>query len=252
MLTAKSLFRFPTSLELVSCRSANIPPMKNHYSRAFTLIELLVVVAAIAILFAVAVPALTAALERAKATKDMSNLRQIGLLIRTYLNDKDDVLPVINALPGIGTTGSPVIYPRYIATRQIFQSPFDKRTPAETDSAPVSYGINSNMYLSTGINGNMSKVVSPSSTIFMAPRYNGNPKLNASWTSLSATSPFVVNLTPGGGAGMTTGPQSNGRQINALFCDLHAETMTFGPAGTPGTFQDTTTALGVKHWDPMQ
>ena len=52
---------------------------------------------------------------------------------------------------------------------------------------------------------------------------------------------------------MTTGPQRSGAQINALFCDLHAETMTFGPAGTAGTFQDTTSdPLGLKHWDPTK
>jgi prepilin-type processing-associated H-X9-DG protein len=140
-----------------------------------------------------------------------------------------------------------VIYPKYIATRKVFQSPFDKRASVETDSAPVSYGINSNMYLTTGINGTMSRVVSPASTIFMAPNYNGNPKLAGSWTALAGVAPFVANLAPGGGAGMTVGPQRNGAQINALFCDLHVETMTFGPAGTVGTFKNT-----MSHWDPMQ
>jgi prepilin-type N-terminal cleavage/methylation domain-containing protein/prepilin-type processing-associated H-X9-DG protein len=221
--------------------------MTNNRSPGFTLIELLVVIAIIAILIGIATPVYTGVLERAKATKDMSNLRQIGIGIRTYLNDKDDVLPVISALPGIGMTASPVIYPKYIATRRVFQSPFDKRAAVETDSAPVSYGINSNMYLSTGINGNMSRVVSPASTIFMAPNYNGNPGVSTSWTGVAAVAPFVPNLAPGGGAGMTTGPQRSGSQINALFCDLHVETMTFGPAGTAGTFQNT-----ASHWDPTQ
>jgi prepilin-type N-terminal cleavage/methylation domain-containing protein/prepilin-type processing-associated H-X9-DG protein len=223
------------------------PPPVAH---AFTLIELLVVIATIGILFGIAVPALNSVYERAKVTKDMSNLRQIGIALQTYLNDKDYVLPVINAAPGIGTNALPVIYPKYIATRKVFQSPFDKRADSETDGAPVSYGINQNMYDLIG--GNMTRVVSPASTILMAPNYNGNPGLVASWTGVAAMAPFVVNL-PVGGAGMTSGPQRNGSQINALFCDLHAETMTFGPAGTAGTFQDATTdPLGLKQWDPTK
>jgi prepilin-type processing-associated H-X9-DG protein len=223
-------------------------------AHAFTLIEVAVVMATITILAAILIPSLNSALERAKATSDLNNLRQIALLTQMYLNDKDGNLPVISALPGIGQTAAPVIYPKYIATRKIFQSPFDKRAPLETDSAPVSYGINANMYAaSPGIAGNTAKIVSPSSTILMAPRYNGNPALAASWTSLAATAPFVQNLTPGGGAGMTKGPQRNGAQINVLFCDLHAATVTFGPATTPGTFQDTTSnPLGQKLWDPTK
>ena len=37
-------------------------------------------------------PTYTTISERAKATKDMSNLRQIGLATQTYLNDNDGVL----------------------------------------------------------------------------------------------------------------------------------------------------------------
>ncbi|HEU0208739.1 MAG TPA: type II secretion system protein [Candidatus Udaeobacter sp.] len=222
--------------------------------RAFTLIELLVVIATIIILAALAVPAFNRTLERAKVVSDLSNLRQIGILTQTYLNDKDGILPVMNANPGIGTTALPVIYPKYVSTRKIFQSPFDKRTPSETDSAPVSYGINDNMYAaSVGIGGNMAKVLSPSSTILMAPNYNGNPSVAASWTNYAAAAPFVKNVIPGGGAGMTTGPQQNGRQINVLFCDLHAATIAFGPGTTAGTFQDTTSdPLGQKLWNPTK
>ena len=226
------------------------PPVR----RAFTLIELLVVIVTMGLLAALAVPALNSAYERAKVTKELSNLRQIGLGMQLYLNDKDGILPVINAAPGIGTNASPVICPKYIATKRVFQSPFDKRAASETDSAPVSYGVNANMYTaSPGIAGNTTRVVSPSSTILMAPNYNGNPGLVASWTGIAAAAPFVANLVPGGGPGMTVGPQRNGAQINVLFCDLHGETMTFGPATTPGTFQDTTSPpLGLKHWDPTQ
>jgi type II secretory pathway pseudopilin PulG len=185
------------------------PPSVEH---AFTLIELLVVIAGTGILLGIAVPALNSAYERVKVTKDMSNLRQIGLGVQLYLNDKDGILPVINAAPGIGTNASPVICPKYIATKKVFQSPFDKRGDSEGDDAPVSYGINQNIYDLIG--GNMTRV---------------------------------------GGAGMTSGPQRNGAQINALFCDLHAQTMRFGLAGTAGTFHDATSdPLGLKRWDPTK
>ena len=54
------------------------PPVE----RAFTLIEVLVVIAIIIGLAAILIPSLNSALESAKATKDMSNLRQIGALMQ--------------------------------------------------------------------------------------------------------------------------------------------------------------------------
>jgi prepilin-type N-terminal cleavage/methylation domain-containing protein/prepilin-type processing-associated H-X9-DG protein len=206
--------------------------------RAFTLIELLVVIAILGVLVAIATPVFNTVLERAKVTKDLSNLCQIATLMQLYLNDKDGILPAIDAAPGIGTNANPVIYPKYVATKRVFQSPFDKRAASEGDDAPVSYGINVNMYAaSPGMAGNTARVVSPSSTILMAPNYSGNPTVGASWTGVATA---VTNLAAGGGAGMTTGTQRSGRQINALFCDLHVETMTFDPAATAGTFKDTT------------
>jgi len=227
--------------------------MTGNSSRAFTLFELFVVIAVIAILFSIAYPTYTSILERAKITKDMNNLRQVGLGIQTYLNDNDQVLPVINAPPGTGTAASPVIYPKYIATRRVFQSPFDSRPSLETDLAPVSYGINANMYaVAPGINRNMTSVVSPASTILMAPNYTGNPANASSWTGIATNAP---NLPPGG-TGETRGTQTNGTRINALFCDLHSESLIFSLTGPPypaGTFQDTTSnPLGLKHWDPTQ
>ena len=224
--------------------------MVRNSPRGFTLIELLIVAAIIAILAALAVPALTSAFDRAKATKDMSNLRQIGMAIQTYLNDNDQILPLSTIWPG--TTTTPGLYQKYIATRRVFQSPFDKRTPAETDTAPVSYSINHNIYVKLGTNPNVLKIVSPSSTFLMAPNYPnapGDPARIASWGTSNTTN--VPDL-PVGGAGETTGTHNKGRQINVLFCDWHTETMTFGPASTDGTFQDTTHPLGLKHWDPTQ
>ncbi len=150
------------------------------FERAFTLIEVLVVIAIIVILAAILIPSLNSALESAKATKDLSNLRQIGALMQTYLNDKDRFFPLQRTWPGTKRC-TPVLYPKYVGTRRIFQSPFDKRPSLETDLAPVSYSINHNMYAVAAVNGNMLKVASPASTFFMAPTYTGNPAA-LSWT----------------------------------------------------------------------
>jgi prepilin-type N-terminal cleavage/methylation domain-containing protein/prepilin-type processing-associated H-X9-DG protein len=227
------------------------------FKRGFTLIELLIVAAIIAILAALAVPAFTAAIDRAKATKDLSNLRQIGTLMQTYLNDSDQILPPSTTWPGTSPTPSPApspgqLYPKYVGTRKVFQSPFDKRAVSEASNGtpPISYSINTNMYGLVG--GSVLKVVSPASTFFMAPTYNGNPGSAASWQGTAGSAP---DLPVGGGAGETLGTHSSGTKINVLFCDWHTETVIFGPNGNPapGSFKDINTdPLGKKHWDPTK
>lgn len=219
----------------------------SRSSRAFTLIELLVVITVIAVLAGIAIPAFNSVQRRALATQDANNLRQLGITMLLYLNDNDGNLPVTTTWPGTTTTLG--LYPKYIATRKIFQSPFDRRASSETDTAPVSYSINANMYAANpGVNGSMSQVVSSTSTIFMAPKYSGDPDNLSSWTGTATSAP---NLPVGGNG--TKGTHSNGQQINALFCDSHIESLVFGPSSKPGSFQDTTSnPLGEKHWDPTK
>src|SRR6266446_8634907 len=130
--------------------------MTRNFSRAFTMIELLVVIAIIAILAAIAYPTFIGILERAKATKDMNNLRQIGIATQLYMNDND------GALFSTATSWMSQLHPKYLSSWNVFQSPFDIRAASETDAtAPVSYGIN-------GINGgsivgtSVDKIKSPS------------------------------------------------------------------------------------------
>jgi prepilin-type N-terminal cleavage/methylation domain-containing protein len=66
---------------------------KSQIAKAFTLVELLVVIAVIGILAALLMPALSAAKERARRAKCLSNVHQIGLATLNYGIDNRDRLP---------------------------------------------------------------------------------------------------------------------------------------------------------------
>jgi prepilin-type N-terminal cleavage/methylation domain-containing protein/prepilin-type processing-associated H-X9-DG protein len=60
---------------------------------AFTLIELLVVIAIIAILAAILLPVLTQARQRAWTTQCLSNLRQVGMGMKMFADDNNELYP---------------------------------------------------------------------------------------------------------------------------------------------------------------
>src|SRR3978361_1107773 len=67
--------------------------MPRNHRNAFTLIELLVVIAIIAILAAILFPVFAQAREKARQASCESNLKQIGLAFKMYVQDYDERWP---------------------------------------------------------------------------------------------------------------------------------------------------------------
>jgi prepilin-type N-terminal cleavage/methylation domain-containing protein len=190
--------------------------MTGNSSRAFTLFELFVVIAVIAILFSIAYPTYTSILERAKITKDMNNLRQIGVATQTYMNDNDGILFTAG---GIWMTQ---LHPKYLSAWNIFQSPFDTRGASEVDtSARISYGLNGNPGSGSSIAGlSVDKIKNPSVFIIFAPAQA--PGATVTFSGGTAAPVTVYKNTNPAASG---GTHTSRKRINALFADLHSENM---------------------------
>jgi prepilin-type N-terminal cleavage/methylation domain-containing protein/prepilin-type processing-associated H-X9-DG protein len=120
-----------------------------RHRRGFTLIELLVVIAIIAIMAAILFPAFAQAREAARQSSCLSNLRQIGMGIRMYLQDYDgycflhhtydaDVVangPVISLEPEKPWT---VILSPYVENRAVFYCPSDPVNRTKTQALDLS------------------------------------------------------------------------------------------------------------------
>lgn len=215
------------------------PPAKS----AFTLIELLVVMATIAILAAIIVPAFTKVLESAKATKDLSNLRQIATATQLCMNDNGGVLfsTTTSWMSQLYNADPPPAAPKYLSSWGVFVSRFDHPASPRTSSSnnansAVSYGINGTPNV-----GGMSadKISKPSVFIVFAPaqasgltvnfRGIGNTTSQANLAGSSNVTVVATATVPNGPA--AGGTHSSRRKINALCADWHAETMLWSGTG---------------------
>jgi prepilin-type N-terminal cleavage/methylation domain-containing protein/prepilin-type processing-associated H-X9-DG protein len=161
-------------------------PQKTCRSRSgFTLIELLVVIAIIAILAAILFPVFARARENARRASCQSNLKQIGLGFAQYYQDYDEKMPGAATMPtfvgpGGGTNGQWVqgttgvycvkatpclpaegaIFP-YTKSTQIYICPSDSNGRDKL----LSYSMNSNCEVSTGLGRSIASATQTSLTI---------------------------------------------------------------------------------------
>lgn len=130
-----------------------------HISKkAFSLVELLVAISVIAILGSLAIVGINAVRNQASATKEISNLRQIGVALKTYNADNNGYYPFLNLAPeNIHNPDAPPLdfwslqlkdyLPHELVEddqQSVFQSPL---TPKENRHYISDYGAN--MYIFT-------------------------------------------------------------------------------------------------------
>ncbi len=74
--------------------------MAHKKFKAFTLVELLVVISILGLLMGLLVPCLSSAREQSRCVVCKSNLRNIGLALRLYLDDYEGKMPSADPYPG--------------------------------------------------------------------------------------------------------------------------------------------------------
>lgn len=102
--------------------------------RAFTLLELLVVLSIVALLAAISVPAAQRVRAKSQAVACVSNLRQLGLGLQSYLAEHDQTMPVLAGGREAKTDEAAVIdntLDRYVPNAAVFKCPADRLGLAE-------------------------------------------------------------------------------------------------------------------------
>ena len=194
----------------------------NHRARAFTLIELLVVIAIISILAAMLMPALSAAMARAKRVWCENNLRQVGIGLHVFLHDHSGKCPMTVPMNDGGAeefvqNGYLVTGPFYFSYRQfqvlsnelsnprVLACKADQQRVAATDFAALQ---NTNVSYFVGVNGDFSK---PQSVLAGDRNLASNP----------SPSPTILHTTSGASFRWTS--EVHTFKGNVLFADSHVE-----------------------------
>jgi prepilin-type N-terminal cleavage/methylation domain-containing protein/prepilin-type processing-associated H-X9-DG protein len=193
--------------------------------RAFTLIELLVVIAIIALLAALLLPALSRAKAHAWSVRCVSNLRQVGLGMRLYADDFNELYPesgtvipwdTVDSMPPFGSGKASWMQQliSYTVNTNLYHCPADERSS-------YSY-FNGVRAAYVALNNNRGSVNSkliryPSAFVSRGDTVDFNP--------LDADKDDYNQNCVGGAANGTPALawQTHNRGQNILFCDGHAK-----------------------------
>lgn len=197
--------------------------------QGFTLIELLVVIAIIAILAAIMFPVFNKARDSARRTQCLSNMKQMGIAFRMYMDDHADTFP-LDTHSDRRNSWIDTLQP-YVQSRLLYRCPSDTSNnwdaPNPNRRRQASYGTNFYMTplgpfedSSEGSHGftKMSLFANPSGTIYIAEvaRNSFTDHVHPAWWLDGRIQPHhEVNM------------KAHGDGSNYTFLDGHAVFMHF-------------------------
>lgn len=201
---------------------------------AFTIIELLTVISVVAFLSGIALPALSGVVQKSKLSRDINNLRQIGVALRAYQNDHDGNMPPDQGGYFIvSAQGADQALLSYTGSNfEIWHSSFDSRAMTPGDASPVSYSINENVLTPTGPeaalrewNGNLAMSQVPLSQLIVAAPSFRTDGGAFSWDENIASMVYTLSnrVQEMFGDSALSAPPSFYRRIPCLFADGHIE-----------------------------
>ena len=251
--------------------------------RGFTLIELLVVIAIIAILAAILFPVFQKVRENARATSNLSNMKQLGLAFVQYTQDSDELYPPItihdNPNNKDQSNWAQEIYP-YVKAVNVYEDPdnpnasgfkgdqatsmgfagsipnyqYSEPCPNGAPALPQSYAYNYhiaqsyNAFPQTGGTGTpiaLNAVSSPASKILMCETLSEYGIAYWDWT----VDPGAFGNHTGNNTDGNRGYPIHTGRWGCLFCDGHVKdllpTQTGAPLNMWGSFNTNTTADGT-------
>ncbi|HEY3268481.1 MAG TPA: prepilin-type N-terminal cleavage/methylation domain-containing protein [Armatimonadota bacterium] len=202
--------------------------MRGFRFRGFTLIELLVVIAIIAILAAILFPVFARARDRAQTTACLSNMKQIGVGLYTYLQDYDDTYPFLRNVNAPGYTWREQLFP-YVKSKDVSacpSNPYAKRFPkltAEGGTQPISYALNGSMfgnYDKAVIAHKLSAIKAPSNSIFVAESRHDSAEVGVWLVNLEYDQAYKGGPAHGQGYFF-----HHGGRMNFVMCDTSARSL---------------------------
>jgi len=170
----------------------------------FTLIELLVVIAIIAILAAILFPVFARAREKARQSSCLSNTKQLGLALLSYVQDYDERFPGRAVDPGVYNLPWYNVIAPYMKNAQILLC------PSRPNQTPTGYGYNTYSIVgySLGVGACMADIQYPAQVgmIFDSMYWTAYRPSDYAWATWTTYYP----------------DQHNGG-INIVFVDGHAK-----------------------------